>query len=109
MEKAASKGGAKGEEKKKDGGAELGSEQLEQLFQKFHPSKGWTPGRKKVIEWRKWTLGVFPTDEEKEFLAHYSEWKKAYDKWMSEYAEEGSGKGAKSAPTPSKKAPSGGS
>ena len=62
-------------------------QELIQLFKRFHPSKGWTPGRKRVIEWRKWTLGTFPTEDEKEFLDHYAEWKKAYDKWMSSYAE----------------------
>jgi len=87
-----------GEKPKSEGGSGADSQELEKLFQQFHPSKGWTPGRKKVIEWRKWTLGIFPTDEEKEFLARYGEWKKAYDKWMSEYAEEGSENGAKSAP-----------
>lgn len=93
------KSGPKADQKPKSaGGSDLDTEALDKLFQRFHPSKGWTPGRKKVIEWRKWTLGIFPTDEEKEFLARYGDWKKAYDKWMSEYAEEGSGNGAKSAP-----------
>jgi hypothetical protein len=67
---------------------------LDELFKRFHPSKGWTPGRKRVIEWRKWTLGIFPSEEEKEFLANYEPWKKAYDQWMSAYAEEQSEKKA---------------
>jgi len=66
---------------------ELGDKSLEKLLKKFHPGDGWTPGRKRVIEWRKWTLGLYPNEKEKEFLASYDEWKKAYDKWMSEYAE----------------------
>lgn len=73
----------------------------EALFRRFHPSKGWTPGRKRVIEWRKWTLGTFPNAEEKDFLASYAGWKKAYDKWMSETGEKAKEKeGARDAPPP---------
>lgn len=87
-----------GKEKESDQQA-AGEAEAEAIFKRFHPSKGWTPGRKRVIEWRKWTLGVFPNAEEQEFLDNYGGWKKAYDKWMSEYGEKGKG-GAAAPPTP---------
>jgi len=61
----------------------VGDQELADLFKRFHPSKGWTPGRKRIIEWRKWSLGIFPNEEEKEFLARFQSWKKAYDKWVT--------------------------
>ncbi|MBN2489224.1 MAG: hypothetical protein JXQ29_00040 [Planctomycetes bacterium] len=86
--------GAPGAKVEGPAGAPAGGEGAaeQEIFNRFHPAKGWTPGRKRVIEWRKWTLGVFPSEEEKEFLANFDPWKKAYDQWMSSYAEKESEK-----------------
>lgn len=61
----------------------LADDELKKLFDRFHPTKGWTPGRKRVIEWRQWSVGAFPTAEEKDWLNNFSQWKKAYDKWAN--------------------------
>ncbi len=81
-EKMKATGQKKGKGRKGDENSFLGDQELAALFKRFHPAQGWTPGRKRVIEWRKWTLGVFPTEEEKEFLNRFADWKKAYDNWM---------------------------
>jgi len=51
------------------------------LLEKFPPTEGWVPNRVKLIEWRKWSLDLFPNAQEKEFLKVYSDWKTAYDEW----------------------------
>jgi hypothetical protein len=51
------------------------------LLEKFPPTEGWVPNRVKQIEWRKWSLDLFPNAQEKEFLKVYADWKTAYDEW----------------------------
>lgn len=57
-------------------------DRLRRLIERFHPNLGFTPGRRDVIEWRKWTLDVFPGAEERAWLAHYDEWLVAWAWWL---------------------------
>ncbi len=89
-------------EKPADGeAAPVEDEAAKAIFERYHPSKGWTPGRKRVIEWRRWTVGAFPTADEKAWLDNYDAWKKAYDKWLKTVSSEEGDKAKKDQPSPS--------
>lgn len=51
-----------------------------ELIEKFPPTV-WHPDTPKEIERRRVVLDLFPTDEEKEFLSVYAEWREAYEFW----------------------------
>lgn len=104
-EKKKAAGQQKGKGRKEDEVSCLGDQELAALFKRFHPARGWTPGRKRVIEWRKWTLGVFPSEDEKEFLNRFVDWKKAYDNWMITSAAEKESGEEEENPKPSKEKP----
>lgn len=98
----AAKDGPAEDGKDEKAGEPAGDEAAKAIFERYHPSKGWTPGRKRVIEWRRWTVGAFPTADEKAWLDNYDTWKKAYDKWLKTVSTEEGDKAKKDAPSPSK-------
>jgi hypothetical protein len=52
------------------------------LLMKFPPGR-YTPDTPKDIEKRRVVMDLFPTDEEKQFLAVFAEWSKAYAAWKA--------------------------
>jgi hypothetical protein len=52
------------------------------LLTKYPPEK-WTPETPKEIEKRRIVMDLFPSDEEKAFLAVFEEWSKAYAAWKA--------------------------
>ena len=62
----------------------------QKLLVRFPPSE-WKPERKKLIEERKVVLGLFPSSEEKAFLAVYSAWTQAYRWWEARVSEQSTG------------------
>jgi len=57
------------------------------LITDFSPRAGWTPERKKQIEWRRTVVGIFPDAREERFLEVYSEWEPLYEEWMKAEVE----------------------
>jgi hypothetical protein len=54
------------------------------ILTEFAPTGGWTPERKKQIEWRRTVVGTFPDAREQRFLDHYDEWLPFYETWQRE-------------------------
>jgi hypothetical protein len=52
------------------------------LLAKFPPSR-WTPETPKEIERRRVVMDLLPTEDEREFLAVFEEWSKAYAAWKA--------------------------
>jgi hypothetical protein len=53
------------------------------LLKKYPPGGKWTLDTPKDIERRRIVMDLFPSDEEKAFLAVYDEWAKAYTAWKA--------------------------
>lgn len=51
------------------------------LLAEFPPAVGWTPERKRQIEWRRTVVGAFPDEREARFLAVYAEWEPLFLEW----------------------------
>lgn len=51
------------------------------MLAEFPPEMGWTPERKKQIEWRRTVVGSFPDAREARFLEVYAEWEPLFLEW----------------------------
>jgi hypothetical protein len=58
------------------------------LLTEFSPRAGWSPERKKQIEWRRTVVGTFPDAREQRFLDVYDQWLPLYEQWQKETAEQ---------------------
>jgi len=54
------------------------------LLTEFSPEHGWTPERKKQVEWRRTVVGVFPDAAEQRFLDVYDRWLPLYEQQLKE-------------------------
>ncbi len=54
------------------------------LLDEFAPALGWTPERKRQIEWRRTVVGAFPDEREARFLAVYDQWEPLFLDWTVE-------------------------
>jgi len=61
-----------------------------ELLEQFPPTV-WRPETPKEIERRRITLDLFPTDQEKEFLSVYAEWREAFEFWKRSQGAAGGG------------------
>ena len=68
---------------------EVAAGEMAALLLRFPPDR-WTLDRPKEIERRKVILGLFPSDEEKDFLAVFDQWKIAYEAWAEVSKADGS-------------------
>ncbi len=73
-----------------DGASDAASEagRMAALLVRFPPAK-WTLDTPQEIRRRKVILGLFPSDEEKAFLAVFDEWRPAYAAWLRASGDEG--------------------
>jgi hypothetical protein len=54
------------------------------LLTEFPPDQGWSPDRKRQIEWRRTVVGSFPDERESRFLAVYDQWEPQFATWSKE-------------------------
>jgi hypothetical protein len=52
------------------------------LLAEFPPEAGFTPERRKQIEWRRTVVGTFPDEREQRFLDVFDQWLPEYEAWV---------------------------
>ncbi len=57
------------------------------LLSEFPPEQGWTPERKRQIEWRRTVIGTFPDEREQRFLDVYPQWEPLFTAFTDEEQE----------------------
>ncbi|MBM4016680.1 MAG: hypothetical protein FJ293_17190 [Planctomycetes bacterium] len=65
------------------------------LLTEFPPDQGWSPDRKKQIEWRRTVVGAFPEPREVRFLEVYDRWEPLFSAWAKERDEQRAADAAK--------------
>lgn len=63
------------------------------LFAKFPPADGWGPVRRDEILKKRWTVGVFPDAQEREFLDNFEDWMTEYQSALEEAPKDGGAPG----------------
>lgn len=74
------------------------------LLTEFAPEQGWSPERKKQIEWRRTVVGSFPDEREARFLEVFDQWEPLFADWTRQKEAESAAAGAKGNSTPSEAA-----